>query len=552
MRKSAAQFRFMRLACPIALPDHAAEVNRSLMRGHGLFVGLLVLFAATRFAILFTSQTHVHSDEAIIGLMGKHILEGRYFPFYMYGQPYNAGAAWEAYLAAVAFGLFGVGVVPLKGCIVLLSLVSLFLFYQMCLALYERRTAVLATILFALTPSLLKWHFQVRGYSWYFLSIPVLTLLFLSVASTPNRRWPLFFLFGIVSGLTIWSLELGIMFNVALWILLLLRRHLSLNHALTAVGGFIMGYAPAIAFNVTHHLANWNAVQEKTGGGLLTLFQRPQTFAEIFVAEMPKFFGPDTVLWYYPETPASGFVFYAIAVVAVGVAAWPFIRAPLKIVTAIRGGFAEGEEQRDLLLLLLILACFVPYVSAPFRVPGYFLAGCFFFAALSGRLLKRCFASSKLVPRLGGVGIFAAAVVSGTAVMIDTARHNEIETLTPCDSKEGYCMTRIRGSDLEGVKNHLREVQVAGVSATVSFVYPLLFENGETFAVSDTIFGFQHRVYPAGLPWREPDPGDHYAIVLERDSPFRAPLEARFLQVTGTAPVINEYGKLAVIERHAQ
>jgi hypothetical protein len=43
--------------------------------------------------ILLASQTHVHSDEAIIGLMGKHILEGRYFPFYMYGQPYNAGAA---------------------------------------------------------------------------------------------------------------------------------------------------------------------------------------------------------------------------------------------------------------------------------------------------------------------------------------------------------------------------------------------------------------------------------------------------------------------------
>ena len=84
------------------------------MRRHALFVGVLVLFAAARFAILLTSQTHVHSDEAIIGLMGKHILEGRYFPFYMYGQPYNAGAAWEAYLAAIAFAFFGVSVIPLK------------------------------------------------------------------------------------------------------------------------------------------------------------------------------------------------------------------------------------------------------------------------------------------------------------------------------------------------------------------------------------------------------------------------------------------------------
>src|SRR5947209_9097802 len=154
------------------------------MRRHALFIGVFILIAAAWSALLALSQTHVHSDEAIIGLMGKHILEGRHFPFYMYGQPYNAGAAWEAYVASVAFALFGVGVVPLKGCIVVLSLLCLFLFYRMGCALYDQRTAVFATVAFALAPSLLKWHFQVRGYSWYFLSIPVLTLLFVSIEST--------------------------------------------------------------------------------------------------------------------------------------------------------------------------------------------------------------------------------------------------------------------------------------------------------------------------------------------------------------------------------
>src|SRR5678815_157790 len=126
-------------------------MNRLLMSRHASFVGLLVLFAAARFAILLTSQTHVHSDEAIIGLMGKHILEGRYFPFYMYGQPYNAGAGWEAYLAAIAFAFFGVSVIWLKGCIVVLSLLCLFLFYRMCLALYDQPTSLLATVVLALT-----------------------------------------------------------------------------------------------------------------------------------------------------------------------------------------------------------------------------------------------------------------------------------------------------------------------------------------------------------------------------------------------------------------
>src|SRR4029434_1721893 len=208
------------------------------MRRHAFFIGIFVLIAATRFAILFASQTHVHSDEAIIGLMGKHVLEGRHFPFYMYGQPYNAGAAWEAYLASVAFGLIGVGVVPLKGCIVGVSLLCLFLCYRMGSALYDRRTAVFATLAFALAPSLLKWHFQVRGYSWYFLSIPVLTLLFASIESNsvPKRRTLL--LFGLACGLSIWCLELTVALVAELWMPVISRRMSLVSTAPAGLIGF--------------------------------------------------------------------------------------------------------------------------------------------------------------------------------------------------------------------------------------------------------------------------------------------------------------------------
>jgi hypothetical protein len=232
---------------------------------------------------------------------------------------------------------------------------------------------------------------------------------------------------------------------------------------------------------------------------------------------------------------------------AVGVAVWPFIRSPSKIAEAVRGGFENDCDERDLLLLVLGLACFVPYVTAPFRVPGYFLAGCFFFAPLTGRLVQRCFASKTLI-RFGGAGIFAATVITGAALMLDTARHNQIETLTLCDQEENYCMTRIPGADIVGVERHLSRESVTGVWTTVSFVYPLLFECHEAFAVSDTFFGYQHRVYPEAIPWREPDSAGHIAIVLESDSPFRAPVERRFLQFTGSVPLISEYGKLAVID----
>src|SRR5262249_8667770 len=153
---------------------------------------------------------------------------------------------------------FGVHVISLKSCIVLLSLLCLFLFYRMCLALYDQRTALLATIVFALTPSLLKWHFQVRGYSWYFLSIPLLRLLLVMVESASNRRWLRFLLFGSFFGLIICSLELGLAFNLALWVLILMRRSLSVKTALIALAPFIAGNSPAIVFNFPHHFENWN------------------------------------------------------------------------------------------------------------------------------------------------------------------------------------------------------------------------------------------------------------------------------------------------------
>src|SRR5947208_17070144 len=236
---------------------------------------------------------------------------------------------------------------------------------------------------------------------------------------------------------------------------------------------------------------------------------------------MPKCLRAATVLWFIPEQPALGFLFYTMALLASGVAVWPFIRSPSKILVAIRGGFARSNEERDLLLLLLTLACLVPYVTAPFRVPGYFLAGCFFFAALTGRLLERCFACSKALVRVGGAGVFAAAVITGSGLTIDTARHNQIETLTLCDQGENYCMTRIPGADLERVERDLRDRDVTGIWTTVSFVYPLLFECSEAFAVSDAIFGYPYRVYPPVIPWREPKPEEHFTLVIKRDSPFR-------------------------------
>jgi 4-amino-4-deoxy-L-arabinose transferase-like glycosyltransferase len=530
---------------PVEQPDPR---RATFARRHAVFLGILAFAAISRLVILFVSQTHVHSDEAIIGLMAKHIQEGRYHPFYMYGQPYNAGASFEAYLAAVTFAAAGVGVLPLKFCILVLSLVCLVLFYGMATRLYGRRTALLACVVFMFFPSLVKWHFQVRGYSPYFLSLPILCSLFLWIDSTTTRHGLWTFLFGLVSGLSMMCLELA-MFPVAvLSALLVARRRFSLKTAAMGLLGFIAGYSPAVMYNLTHRFSNWREVffYKTTSGGnsLLSL----ESMSRIFADEMPKFFGPDAVLLYYPEKPLAGYLFYAFALAAIVLAIAPYLAAPARIPKAIL--VRSSESDRDLLMLILTLACFVPYAIAWKRTPSYFLGGCFFLSLLMGRMLARSFTASRPA-RVAGSIILGIVIVTGLGVMANVGRQKEIETLT-YDKSGQLQMSRVANRDLEEVEDHLSREKTSSVWATVSFVYPLIFESNEKLAVSDAIFGTYRPIYPESVPQKLPRPNERTAFVTETNSPALDSVEKGFVQARGAKPATVEFGTLTVIDAPAR
>src|SRR5204862_1235663 len=162
----------------------------------------------------------------------------------------------------------------------------------------------------------------------------------------------------------------------------------------------------------------------------------------------------------------------------------------------------------------------------------------FFLSVLIGRMLERSFSSSKLLPRLAGAGALGAIFVTGGLVMVKVGQENQIETLSFCNERNNYCMTRISGVDLEGVEQDLRQHHVTSVWTTISFIYPLLFESGETLAVSNAIFEDPYRVYPREIPWREPSADRDAAFIIETVAPFRSGLEMRYAQAFGTAPFI--------------
>ena len=77
-----------------------------------VMAAVVALVAARSSVFLLWEQAAFDSDQAIVGLMAKHLAEGRAFPLFFYGQNYLL--AVEAWMAAPLFWLPGPSVAALK------------------------------------------------------------------------------------------------------------------------------------------------------------------------------------------------------------------------------------------------------------------------------------------------------------------------------------------------------------------------------------------------------------------------------------------------------
>ncbi|MSO55724.1 MAG: hypothetical protein EXQ55_02205 [Acidobacteria bacterium] len=151
----------------------------------------LALVGARSIVWVFFEQSHFDSDQAIVGLMAKHLAEGRAFPLFFYGQHYML--AVESWLAAPVFRVAGASIAALKLPLLGLNLVTCALLLwvlvrKMGLAPFE---ALVISIFFIVPPPLVSARLvEAQGSNIEpFLYVLVLWLL---------RRRPI--AFGLVAG----------------------------------------------------------------------------------------------------------------------------------------------------------------------------------------------------------------------------------------------------------------------------------------------------------------------------------------------------------------
>jgi hypothetical protein len=131
---------------------------------HRIGLGLLLALAVgVKIALLCTSQSMADGDEAVTGLMAKHVLERGVHPIYPYGVQYGAGAGVEAHLAALLFAVFGVSDVALKAAGLLVWLATLALVATAAARMGGRWAGAAAAVLYGFAPSGAEWSLKVAG-----------------------------------------------------------------------------------------------------------------------------------------------------------------------------------------------------------------------------------------------------------------------------------------------------------------------------------------------------------------------------------------------------
>jgi hypothetical protein len=525
----------------------------ALAKTHRPFLLLLLAIATLRLATLFASQRHVHSDEAIIGLMAKHVLDHHARPTYFYGQSFNGGAALEAYLAAPVFALLGPDVVPLKLVVVALSLATLCVFYALVAAYWNRRVALVASALLALSPTLSKWNFQARGpYGEYLLFVLLVVFATLRIAEERTRRWGHYALLGLAAGAGLWCIEmlLPVVLVAVAYLGLTKRSALRDRSALLAWAAFFVGYAPSLVYNLRTGGANWKALAAdrlSAGWGAAAALDMGSLW-RVVSFEMPRFFGPDTVLWYHDDAPVSGIVVYAIFA---AVAAYSLRRYGSALAATIRGSLARretpGGAEREPFVLLVSLACAAAYMLPATRVPSYLIDLIPFACLMTALAIDDGLRSMRPFARRLAQGALLALLAVGSWEAGRLLRTDRVESLA-FDGERGLVPTAWSGESTRLAIDHLLARDIHHVFATPSVQYPLIFESREQVIASSAAFAWNYCVFPPYDEAVRARFAERPAFVMERASPLRAEI-AESLAARGVAPVLEtELGDLVVIE----
>ncbi|HZB23497.1 MAG TPA: glycosyltransferase family 39 protein [Gaiellaceae bacterium] len=235
----------------------------------------VVAGAAVRAWVLGSPLGALDSDEAISGLIARHMLDGEFSALYWLG---NYGGTLESAVAAVVFAVFGSSVLTLKLTSLALFALAGVLTWRVGLRTVGHRAALAGAALMWVWPAYLVW-WTTKARAFYAMGLVLGLVVFLFALRLRERDSRLdAAALGAALGLGWWTTPgvLVLALPALLWVAW--RRPRAFRLVPFAVPGFVVGVLPWVAWNVRNgwlslDLSPVAAAESTFGGRLVDLFR---------------------------------------------------------------------------------------------------------------------------------------------------------------------------------------------------------------------------------------------------------------------------------------
>ncbi len=236
-------------------------IKRVKFGSYGIYAtGIIILALLLRIMLTALGWPPTNSDESTMGLMALHIASFKDFPIFIYGQLYMG--AFEAYLAAVLFHIFGVSLFSLRLGTMLLFTLFLTSMYLLASLLYTKKIALITLALLSLGSTMMVFT-ELMAHGGYpeilcFGTVAFLLASRLALSSDQNpaplrlRRMVAFGCWGLVVAVGFWSnfSMLSIILVCGLLLVLFCWRELLRGAIWPLLLGLAIGSIPLIIYNV--------------------------------------------------------------------------------------------------------------------------------------------------------------------------------------------------------------------------------------------------------------------------------------------------------------
>lgn len=240
------------------------DLPQAPMSARSLWVhAVLLLFPASAFVTFAVRSGRIPftSDQAVVGLMARHILAGMGHPVFYYGVTYDG--SFEPHFVAGVFAFLGSSVASYRVAMALLLAAFLVSVFLVAARAFGKEGSFVAFLYLAISPFFLLYKGMTSDGAYDTIALVAIAVVAISLEFERRRESArdgggLWLLFGFAAGLGVWISPVTVPVSAACFLALLIRRPGPFRSLFLTLCGAAVGAFPWWFWNVRHA---WRSVR---------------------------------------------------------------------------------------------------------------------------------------------------------------------------------------------------------------------------------------------------------------------------------------------------